>query len=256
MLIISEVIDALSWEAFNMTSNYDGEVGEDLNKLRDCFQTRDKDGSHRTFPAVKDRMKPLLSDYSEFLCECKEKSEMARFLLNIKYMIDILKCFIVADREGNWSLHVASVHASMCIFREFDAINYLRYGSYYLEKIKVLEAEHPELYRRFLMSGFVVRDHSDSFNAVSPDMKLEQTIQRASKSQGGIVGQTRNSAVVLEWELVFHEILLIQNNFRELTNVHVMSHRETYLHHELSGNKGKVFGKNVSNLLDFFKDTE
>ncbi len=135
---------------------------------------------------------------------------MGAFNLNIKKMIDILKCLTAADREGQWSVHVACVQSSMAIFQEFDAVNYLRYGSYYLEKITVLEAEHPELYRRFMMSEFVVRDHVGSFNAVAPDMKLEQSIQRASKSQGGIVGQTRNSAVVVDWELIFHEILLIQ----------------------------------------------
>ena len=139
----------------------------------------------------------------------------------------------------------------MAIFQEFDAVNYLRYGSYYLETIKILEVEHPELYRKFMM--FVVRDHTGSFNSVAPDMKLEQSIQRASKSQGGIIGQTRNSAVVVEWELIFHEILLIQNNFRELTNERLMDHSENTIHHELRGNKGIIYNSNVKKLPDFVR---
>ena len=113
---------------------------------------------------------------------------MAEFNINIKRMIDLIKYFISSDREGNWQLHVSCVQSSKAILQEFDAVNYLRYGSYYLEKIKILEVEHPELYRRFVMSEFVVRDSVGSFNAVTPEMKLEQSIQRASKSQGGIVG--------------------------------------------------------------------
>ena len=118
----------------------------------------------------------------------------------------------------------------------------------------MLEVEHPGLYRRFMMSDFVVRDHPGSFNSVAPDMKLEQSIQRASKSQGGIVGQTRNSAVAVEWELIFHEILLIQNNFRELTNERVMNHRETSMHHELRGNKSVIYNNNMLKLLDFVRE--
>ena len=89
-----------------------------------------------------------------------------------------------------------------------------------------------------------------SFNSWKPDMKLKQSIQRASKREGGIVGQTRNSAVVVEWERISHEILLIQTNFRELTNERVINHRETSMHHELRGNNGVIFYANVSSSFD------
>ena len=59
--------------------------------------------------------------------------------------------------------------------------------SYYQGKSQLLEAHHPELYRRFIISTFVVRDRRGSFNSVELDMKFEQSIQRTSKSQGGIV---------------------------------------------------------------------
>ena len=126
--------------------------------------------------------KPLLDKYAVFL------ADMASYFINVKRMIVLIKCLVTADREGNWPLHVSCIEASMVIFQEFDAVNYLRYGSYYLEKNKILEVEHPELYQKCMMSEFVVRDHTGSFNSVAPDMKLEQSIQRASKSQGGIIG--------------------------------------------------------------------
>jgi len=87
----------------------------------------------------------------------------------------------------------------------------------------MLEAEHPELCRRFTISTFVVRDRMGSFTCVELDMKLELSIQRTSKSQGGIVGRTRMLSVVVELELIFREILLIQNNCCELTNERMMT---------------------------------
>ena len=68
-----------------------------------------------------------------------------------------------------------------------------------------------------------------SFRSVELDMELEQFIQRASKNQGGIVGLARKLPVVVELELIFHEILLIQNNCRELTNERMMEHHKTIM---------------------------
>ena len=52
---------------------------------------------------------------------------------------------------------------------------------------------------------------------------------------------------------VFHKILLIQNNFRELTSECVMNHRETSMHHKLRGKNGVIVEVNVSNLRDFVR---
>ena len=82
----------------------------------------------------------------------------------------------------------------------------------------MLEAEDSAPYQSVTISTFVVRDRRGSFNSVELDRKLEQSIQRASKSQGGIVGQPRMFAVVKELELIFVESLLIQDKSRELTN--------------------------------------
>ena len=89
----------------------------------------------------------------------------------------------------------------MPIFAELDCINYLRYGSWYLEQIKALEFTHPELYRRFSMGQWVVQDHPGWFYAVGSDMKVEQTIQRVSKGPEGhfVVGATRNTGSVAEF---------------------------------------------------------
>ena len=85
----------------------------------------------------------------------------------------------------NWSLQVGSVRAALPIFREFDTINDLRYGSLYLESIQVLEKEFPSLYDIFLRGFFVVRDRPNAwFASVPGDMKLEQSINRFSQSPG------------------------------------------------------------------------
>ena len=82
----------------------------------------------------------------------------------------------------------------------------------------MLPTEHPDIYELFLGGHFVVKTNIGSFNAVAPDMKLEQTIQRSKKSSGGVIGQTSNIKFVTEWELTYHEVLSICNMFRNITN--------------------------------------
>ena len=105
---------------------------------------------------------------------------------------------VVADRNGNWKLHVAVVEELMPVFLEVDSISYLKHAWWYLERIKALESENPYLYETFMKGHFVVKDKQGKFNSVSPDRKLEQTIQRASKDPGGIIGEQRKETYVAE----------------------------------------------------------
>ena len=90
------------------------------------------------------------------------------------------------------------------IFQQRDSINYLRYASFYLVKMRQLPDEFPEIYDHFKNGEFVVKEKPGTFNAVSLDMKLEQTIQRLKKIQSGVIRQTRQNNYVTEWELVYH----------------------------------------------------
>ena len=45
----------------------------------------------------------------------------------------IVKNLVAANREGDWEAHLLAVQNILPIFREFDSINYLRYGSLYLK---------------------------------------------------------------------------------------------------------------------------
>ena len=113
----------------------------------------------------------------------------------------------------------------------------MRYGSWYLEKIQYLETEKPEIYKQLDEGKFVVQTNKGKFKAVSPDMKLEQTINRLQKSAGGIIGQTKTDLYVCEWELVYHENLAISNCYSDLTKSKTQTGPES--HHELPGSISK-----------------
>ena len=60
----------------------------------------------------------------------------------------------------------------------------------------MLEKEYPQLYILFKESNFVVNSKEGRFNVGAPDLKLEQTIQRAQKDPKGIIGQNRKQEYV------------------------------------------------------------
>ena len=70
-----------------------------------------------------------------------------------------------------------------------------------------LPKEHTETYREPV-----------GFTAVSLDMKLEHTIQRAKKSEQNITDQTKISLYVTEWELLYDETLSIFNPYHKINN--------------------------------------
>ena len=115
--------------------------------------------------------------------------------------------------------------------------------------MRKLKHEHPDLYHQFCAGKFVVQTGVGKFKSVSPDMKLEQTINRSQKSSGGIVGETRRDSYVSEWELVYHEVLAISNCFNDLTKSQTRTGPQ--LHHELVGGISKEIGESITKATDF-----
>lgn len=253
MLIVEETIRCLQWQAFWEKRSRDeySDILPGLATFKQTLSGKQNEECQAQFIHMNMKIAQLHTDFNNFIDECVSRSEMCQYWSIFLEMIDMLKQLIIADREGNWQLHVNTVESLMRVCREWDCVNYLRYGSWYLEKVKVLEWEHPELYSKFMGKHFVVKDKPGSFNAVSADMKLEQTIQRSQKSSKGIIGQTRKCHYVAQWQLVYHEVLAICNVFRQLTNCKLMDHHETVVHHELGGRKADIFNDNVTRLLAF-----
>ena len=108
------------------------------------------------------------------------------------------------QKERETGIFMYQLLKTMSVFAELDCGNYLRYGSWYCERIETLEFTHPQLYRRFSQGQWTVQDSPGWFCAVAPDMKMEQTVQRISKGPGGhfVVGATHKISAVSEFELL------------------------------------------------------
>ena len=93
-------------------------------------------------------------------------SEMCQYWEGFLEIVSILKVLFAADREGNWQVDLQAMQNLLLVFRECDSINYLRYASWYAEKIRKLPQDHPEIYEKFMQGHFVVKQNNGEFNAV------------------------------------------------------------------------------------------
>ena len=69
------------------------------------------------------------------------------------------------------------------------SINYLRYQSWYLEKMRKLPHEHTEVYKYFQEGKSVVKTNAGYFKEEAADMKLEQSIQHSKKDPYGMIAK-------------------------------------------------------------------
>ena len=97
-------------------------------------------------------------------------------------MIHIFNQFLLAERTGNWSLHLRNAAAMLSYLAAFLCIK----SPFYLQKMGKLPQEHPEVYDKF-KNGFHVIRCSDRFRAgLSTDLFIELVLMHSVKSQGGL----------------------------------------------------------------------
>ena len=71
----------------------------------------------------------------------------------------------------------------MPVFLEFDSINYLRHGLWYLEQTKALEKDNPYLCEKCMQGHFVVKDKQRNSTVFLQTWNLNKQYKRPIKIQ-------------------------------------------------------------------------
>ena len=135
----------------------------------------------------------------------KDAGPLKTFWMSYLDMVRILMDFIRATREGNWSLHLHCIKEMMPWFFAYDHINYARYLPVYLLYMLTLPETHPEAHRMLENGDFGFQRTSEhGFAQVLVDQTIEQTLNRSTKTKGGIVGFSLRKGAVQRWILTAH----------------------------------------------------
>jgi len=256
MTLLSEAMERLQWSAFFEKHGVEKYV-EPLKLLREMKQevsAKNKSRSKELLNSFLGLSGDLFEDFEEFKRERKAESKTFFYWVRFIEMVRLAHDLVRADREGDWHLHLQSVEAVLPYFVVFDSINYLRWCSLYLEDMKKLPENAPVVHDNFMAGRFVVKRSSIPFSAVAADMCLEQTINRSSKTSGGIIGNTKRKEFVTRWNIIHHELMAVNQTFREVTGVQLnnteLTVNHSFSHWQTQENECKV-DKMIAYILNY-----
>ena len=109
--------------------------------------------------------------------------------------------FIRAERHGIWQLHLSSLAEMLPYLHAYDHTNYARWATVYLADMQLLSETAPEVFQKFTSGNFPVKGSDNIFNQVWTDLKLEQSLNRHSKTTGGLIGMTQNQEATDKWHV-------------------------------------------------------
>ena len=90
------------------------------------------------------------------------------------------------------------------LFFATSRLKYSKWLSVHVEEMKALPTTAPKVHEEFLKGNFVVRRTTRRFSSVSPDMALEQTLNKDVKNHGGIIGISNKDNARNKWFFTAH----------------------------------------------------
>jgi hypothetical protein len=251
--ILAEAMQRLLLKEFFTSTGVDKYVREFklLASLRSATKSGARERSKKLLDQFKASSTQLMSDLDEFIESRVKEYENFKFwcqyLSRFQVVLDLLR----ADREGSWDLHLDAMQRALYEFAAWDCTNYLRWGTVYLEDCRNMPQE---VYENFAeRHSFSVKDKPGVFTAVGGDQKLEQTINLSSKCSDSIIGHCKRKQFVAQWDLIFHEMMGVNNLLREITGVHEHT-SEAYVHHESAQSYTNKSEENIQNCVRFIEE--
>ena len=159
------------------------------------------------------KLMELYREYSKF-----HNGPMKVFWDSYLEMVEVLLNAIRATREGNWEMHIESTKEMLPWFYAYDHINYARYLPIYLVNM-MSEESHPEAHTMLANGDFgVQRTTHHGFSQVPVNQTIEQTLNRSTKTKGGIVGFSLKKSAVQRWMLTAHSRAAFIDSCRRMTD--------------------------------------
>ena len=199
-VLLSECFERLQWAEFFRIKG----VREYMNELslmqlmKSSVAEKNREESRAHLEAFMSASSRLIDDFNAFRSERCEVSETFAVWDRFVKMVSILRDLVRANCKGTWDMHLQSVQAVLPLFAGCDRINYLSWGSVYLEDMRKLAQDAPSVFENFKAGKFMVKRTEGQFTAVGADICLEQTINRSQKSAGGIIGSAKRKQFVAQ----------------------------------------------------------
>ena len=196
----------------------------------------------------------LLGSFTRHTIQMCESNATYAFWSSFLEMLKILLMFTQATREGNWKLHLHALRLMLPWYFAYGRQNYSRYLPVYLKEMEAVEKDHPDIFNEFMSGNFAVqRIPNAMFSKTACDMVCEQTVNKDTKTQGGMHGFTLDEEAIRRW-IASHapRALLCDALFELATN----SNHKPSSHSELTMSRQLRDEEDVLSLVETFNSFE
>ena len=139
----------------------------------------------------------LKEDFSLFLESCGPN---ATFWSDFIDMVQLLLGFVRSSRTRNWPMHIQCLQEMLPWITAYDRTNYSRYLPVYILDMLCLSSTHPDAHDQLMSGEFAVQLSSNSaFSRIPHDQTIEVTINKDTKTSGGLIGKTLHHDTVNKW---------------------------------------------------------
>lgn len=116
-------------------------------------------------------------------------------------VLDLMK----ALKENYFNLYKKTLKSMIPVFFIMNHQNYARYLTAYVASLDHIDNSHPEASRHLKNCALSVTRSLYAASGTAVDQTIEQTINKHAKSEGGVIGFSRNLQAYDRWVLTRHE---------------------------------------------------
>ena len=177
--------------------------------------------------------------------------QLAVFWMNYIDIVEILLGLIRADREGNWSLHLAHIQKMIPWCFAMDKTNYSRYLPVYFHQMSHLEQNSPDLHAHFAKGGFSAQlRKGNPFGRLPIDQTLEETVNKDTQTSGRTRGFSLNKGALARYYLTAEYRTEALRQLRELLSMQ----SDNIGHTDLQPSQIKRDESDVTSIIDMLEN--
>ena len=167
-------------------------------------------------------------------------------------MVYILRKFILAERIGDWDLHLQTLHEMLPFMAAAGHTHYTKSLVLYLDQMSSLSETHPDVYEAFKEGLHPVRRSDREWAGLWTDLVIEQELMLSLKTIGGLTRGSRMSEHQRPiWVMSRPACAQANISMQHLTGVHHNSSEQTT---DLSDARQHRDFKDLNTIKLFFEE--
>ena len=161
------------------------------------------------------------------LFQRKGKGDVVFWIDSFLDMVNLLLNIIHFQRTGNWDGYLETIYQFLPYCFSLNRNKYARNLSYFYLDMIDLEKRNPDAHAYLKNGGFTGSSTGLTHSNIPMDQTIETTINRFSKSTGGINGKTENQGACEKWVRLNHYLCALKEHMdKKVGNVRTFQHVE------------------------------